>query len=325
MQPQPFGRSPGTGFTLVELLVVIGIIAVLIGILLPVLNRAREAANNVACQANLHEWGHALEMYVQQYGGWLPAEGAGDGNSATASKNLGFWAEPSIWFNALPLMVNANNNTYWDMITNYNADPGTNPLPKAGAKSLFVCPSASDAAAGNTKTSASDCVSGYFQRYGTLPGGSVTAAGTAEPTYWSYVFNSGIANRMTSNSPSGAGPYHTLDPNNPALWHIRITCIDSSALVPFLVEAMMNAGETSANLYPTSGALNQIHARAEKSSACLLSGRHNGGGNLLFLDGHVGWESRKEATTPSYLYSDGSQSYNESNSIIWEPIYNGEN
>lgn len=74
--PDPSRRK--TGFSLVELLVVIGIIAVLIAILLPTLNRVREHANRIKCAANLRSIGQAMTMYTHQYryypghtGGWV--------------------------------------------------------------------------------------------------------------------------------------------------------------------------------------------------------------------------------------------------------------
>ena len=58
-------------FSLVELLVVIGIIAVLIGLLMPALSRARLQAKTVQCQSNMRQVGQALVIYANTWRGWL--------------------------------------------------------------------------------------------------------------------------------------------------------------------------------------------------------------------------------------------------------------
>ncbi len=81
--PSPWGEGQGEGnrrrhrsnppaFTLIELLVVIAIIAILAGLLLPVLGRSKRAAQSVACLSNLRQIGVALELYLQDNNYRLP-------------------------------------------------------------------------------------------------------------------------------------------------------------------------------------------------------------------------------------------------------------
>jgi prepilin-type N-terminal cleavage/methylation domain-containing protein len=83
------------GFTLVELLVVIGIIAVLIGVLLPVLSKSRAAANRTMCLCNIRQLGTAILMYCNENNGWFPTSANPDDSVAYKQ-----YADDWVWWQA---------------------------------------------------------------------------------------------------------------------------------------------------------------------------------------------------------------------------------
>lgn len=83
-------KRPGA-FTLVELLVVIGIISTLIAMLLPAINKARKQAKLIACESNLRQIGMAVQMYANEWRGYWP-------EYFLSGASEGMWSSNIIWY-----------------------------------------------------------------------------------------------------------------------------------------------------------------------------------------------------------------------------------
>ena len=127
-------RSREMGFTLIELLVVIAIIGVLVGLLLPAVQSARESGRRIACVNNLHQIGVALHVYENARGefpvGWQP------GGSRKAEWGWPVQILPMLEQSVLYDSLRVSSTTLRDAI----GDSGTRPLLSSSI-GLFRCPS----------------------------------------------------------------------------------------------------------------------------------------------------------------------------------------
>lgn len=131
------------GFTLVELLVVIGIIALLVSMLLPALNKARESAQSVACASNMRQIGTMFANYVADHG-WLPPLNSQRDDRQKPDGTYGGYNRHAINKDIMAMVHMLGpywgHPEYWEIYFQ-NGYMRPHPIDKvAFKKSVFVCP-----------------------------------------------------------------------------------------------------------------------------------------------------------------------------------------
>ena len=142
MKNSSFARRARRGFTLVELLVVIGVIALLAGIAFPVFSRAREGGRRTVCQSNLKQLGLAFAQYMNDKGRYPGAASFrkwGDGGHWVAGTNLQNLADLSAPHDVFPANCDDTNTCNKAQIENGAL------FPYIRSTAVFVCPSNRDA------------------------------------------------------------------------------------------------------------------------------------------------------------------------------------
>src|SRR5580658_5434518 len=210
-------RPKGAAFTLVELLVVIGIIAVLVGILLPALSKARRSAQGASCLSNLRQLSSAVLMYVNDNNGWMVCR-AGTGNAeftnagpqqgGGANDNTGNWIA---WYRTRDPITGALNGSNGDQNITYSALAKYLGIPyeHSAWNAAWATSDGTDLASG-TAVPISNTVSASYDSVFKCPGDDLSQRPKtpSNPYRYSYSMNDMIDNPpQQSNAGTGRPTY----------------------------------------------------------------------------------------------------------------------
>ena len=278
------------GFTLVELLVVIGIIAILVSVLLPTLSRARENANRLSCLSNERQIATAFFMYTQDNKGWFPC-------CAVFGNGLGYGG--GLDANSMPTWPGTSPIQFWNgWLEDWVVWRGRQPSdPVLGSIMKYM----GNPGSGKVMTCPSDDVS-----YRLIP----NAAGNY---IYSYAMNSYLSfgtvyypQAPAPNNRAETANFNNLTYKADSAW--KVTQVKKSADTILLYE------EDERSLHDGRGQLQSPAVNTTNNNICMLSIRHDSKriqpdpvpttgliddnvncqrqGNVSFVDGHGEYVTR---------------------------------
>ena len=272
-------------FTLVELLVVIGIIALLISILLPALNRARGQAKQVQCLSNLRQLGQAMIMHANEHQQHFPLAGH-LWPSPTApttltpadmgdpyQKNYSYWTDSTTHICPLPIALAPYLGQ--TNIDTSSAAKAYQSFMNGNAVNVFTCPANIDE------------MNGGYQSALWIVGNSYTPTNPGE--YWptSFAFNEGVLGWAGPNSPGASMSDHNrcrgivtqvIDPTNVILFG-DATPRGTNGWMAYNDATNTDTLYTIWSKNDPNGTLNSLSVQFDYN-------RHYGNMNILFCDGH---------------------------------------
>ena len=281
-------KKPLSGaFTLIELLVVIAIIAILAGMLLPSLAKAKNRAQTINCISNLRQWGIAQTIYATDNQDFIPRDGMSAGNgtwgtvqTATVGDQTvttGDPSDPFAWFNKLPGLVGERTlQQYWS-----DRRPGKDirtvmPFP-GGLGKIWHCTAAQMGE----------------------PDFAVLS-GRGQSGMFSYVMN--IDLKITDDVPFSTRRAY---PDMP-----RIAQLKKPSATVLMFDTLFAPNERKP--------VNTVNSVNPAQRYTQFAFRHKDGGNVVFIDGHAAGFQRSYVTNGA-----GSGAIGEAHrpDLIWNPYF----